>query len=82
MIPFKVSTTIHQTSQQASPITTTNTNRHNINNQHIRNTNNALSISTASAPTLGNTNSNHMTRHAGINPYTHNGPSTFRLTNV
>jgi hypothetical protein len=73
MIPFKASST----AQHPSPISTTNTNRYNINNKYKRNANSSSTINTGQ--TSGN---NNTTRHAGINAYTHNGHVTFRLTNV
>ena len=79
MIPCKASSIAHHTSQQATPIPTTNNNRYN---PYKRNTNNSLTISTGSGQTLGNTNGNHMSRHGGSNAYTHNGPIAIRLTNV
>ena len=84
MIPFKPSSIIHHTSQQPSPISMTNSTRYNLHNKNKRNTSNSLNISTGSGQTLANTNtnSNNMTRHGGINAYNHNGPITFRLTNV
>jgi len=80
MIPFKASSIMQHTSPQPSPISMTNSSRYNMLNKHKRNTNNSLNISTGSGQTLPN--SNNGARLSGINAYNHNGPITFRLTNV
>jgi hypothetical protein len=82
MIPFKASSIMQHTSQQPSPISMTNSNRYKMKNKHQRSTSNSLNISAGTGQTSANTNGNNMTRHAGINAYTHNGPITCRLTNV
>jgi hypothetical protein len=69
-IPFKSSGII-----QHSPISTNNY-RSSIRIKQKTN------LNSGSGQISGNVNSNNMTRHTGINVYTHNGPICFRLTNV
>jgi hypothetical protein len=78
MIPFKS----FATTQQPSPNTTSKIVRHTTNNQPQRITSNSLSIHPGSSQTLTITNGNNMSRQTGINAYTHNGPSSLRLTNI
>lgn len=92
MIPFKVSSTIHHTTLQPSPLSATNSIRYHLNdnnNSSKRNTKNSLSISITSGHGLINNTTNNNSNHTNntkrpttINPYNHNGPITFRLTNV
>jgi hypothetical protein len=75
-MPFKSSGII-----QNSPMST-NIYRSSIKIKQRRNSNNALNQTSGGGPNMANNNSNNMTRHTGINVYTHNGPICFRLTNV
>ncbi len=71
-IPFKSSGML-----QHSPISTHNI-RSSIKHRQQGNTN----LTSGGGQIMANTNSNPLTRHTGINVYTHNGPICFRLTNV
>jgi hypothetical protein len=71
-IPFKSSGIL-----QHSPISTNNL-RSSMKTRQQGQTH----LTSGGGQIMANTNSNHLTRHTGINVYTHNGPICFRLTNV
>jgi hypothetical protein len=75
-MPFKTSGVI-----QRSPCSV-HTHRYSMNKKHQQNSTNTLNITGGGGQIMAKTNSNNMTRHAGVNVYTHNGPISFRLTNV
>ncbi|CAF4297386.1 unnamed protein product [Rotaria sp. Silwood2] len=72
-------------------VMSTNLNQSSTKNKYSQNSTNTLNISGRGGPIKTNANNNNnnrnhhhhrMSRHNGINAYTHNRPICFRLTNV
>ncbi|CAF1044968.1 unnamed protein product [Rotaria sp. Silwood1] len=82
-IPFKVLSTMQHRNQEPLLTSGRNTDRYNMKINYKRMATKPSNVSSiGSSPISSNTKTNSLTRVTNIKEYTHNGPITFRLTNV